>query len=153
TDHRQRPELRLVESPPDGPSVEADPDGAWRHRPWEASGPAVPTALASMLYAVNLVERFELGRLAHASTGWAVVEALARVLLRRLPSGRRRALLTDPLFTLLAELDTRPPEVRNPVRLGAAFRPVHGFLEEHRLDVATFTRPGSVVVSRTHVDV
>jgi hypothetical protein len=129
------------------------PEGAWRHRPWEASGPAVPTRLASLLYAVNLVERFELGRLAGESTQWAVVEALGRRLLHDLPAGRRRTLLTDPLFGLLAELDTRPPDVPNPVRLGAAVRPVRRFLRDHRLDATTFTRPGSVLVSRTHVDV
>lgn len=147
------PGLRLVRSHEEGPPDEADPGGAWRYRPWQASGPAVPTELASMLYAVNLVVRFDLGRLAKASTGWAVVESLARLLLRGLPAADRRSLGADPLFALLAELDTRPPGAGNPVRLGAAFRPVRDYLALHRIGVDTFTRPGSVVVSRTHVDV
>ncbi|GAB3866200.1 hypothetical protein GCM10028801_38160 [Nocardioides maradonensis] len=130
-----------------------EPGHSWRHRPWDASAPAVPTGLASLLYAVNLVELFDLGRFAAGSTPWAVVESLGRWLLRDLPAGVRRPLLADPLFPLLAELDTRPPDVANPVRLGAAVRPVRRFLAQHGLDAGTFTRPGSVLVSRTHVDV
>ena len=150
---RGRRVVPLRRRPAGPPALDADPIGAWRHRPWDASGPAVPTALASLMYAINLVERFDLARLAEASTGWAVVEALGRRLLRDLPLARRRVLLADPLFPLLAELDTRPPGVRNPVRLGAAMRPVHAFVAEHGLGSATFTRPGSIVMSRTHVDV
>jgi hypothetical protein len=135
------------------PAPEPAPQPAWQHRSWDGSGPAMKTDLATLLYAVNLVNWFDLSRISETTTGWAVVEAVGRWLLRDLPTGRRRTLLADPLLTLFAELDTRPPKVRNPVRLGAAVRPVRRFLTAHDIPVSTFTQPGQVVVSRTHVDV
>lgn len=39
------------------------------------------------------------------------------------------------------------------MRLGAATRPVRRFLTEHRLAPDIFVQPGTIVVSRTHVDV
>ena len=133
------------------------PDRSWRRAPWTGSGPSTHTELATMLYAVNLVRRLGLDDLAAAkagaATGWAVVEAVGRWLLRRVPMPRRRALLADPLLQLLADLDGRPTDLPTPVRLGSAVRPVREFLTEHDIEVDTFTQPGQVLVSRTHVDV
>lgn len=131
------------------------PDGApWRHAPWTSSGPSTRTELATMLYAINLVRRLVVApRGLDNGTGWAVVEAISRWLLRGLPLPRRRRLLGDPLFQILAELDGRPADVPTPVRLGAATRPVRRFLTEHRLAPDIFVQPGTIVVSRTHVDV
>lgn len=134
-----------------------EPDRSWRHTPWAGSGPSTHTELASMLYAINLVRRFGLDDLAAAracaATGWAVVEAVGRWLLRGVPLPRRRTLLSDPLLSLLADLDGRPTDLRTPVRLGAAVRPVRRFLTEHAIGAETFTQSGTVLVSRTHVDV
>lgn len=131
-------------------------DRSWRHAPWAGSGPSIHSELATMLFSVNLVRRFGLDRLspasADAATGWAVVEALSRWLLRTVPPPRRRTLLADPLLQLLADLDGRPADRRTPVRLGAV-RPVRQFLTERRIGVDTFTQPGEILVSRTHVDV
>jgi hypothetical protein len=140
--HRPRADDRPVQGPARG-----------YQRPWEGGGAETGTQMASMLYVVNLIDRFGLDTLAETSTGWAVVEAVARWLLRDLPEGRRRVLRADPLVTLLGELDTRPAEVPNPVRLGMRIRPVRGFMTRHGLDATTFTQPGRVLVSRTHVDV
>lgn len=145
--------LRSRRRPATPAAPDPAPTPAWQHHPWDGSGPALTTELATLLYAVNLVTWFNLSRISETTTGWAVVEAVGRWLLRDVPTGRRRTLLADPLLTLVAELDTRPPNVQNPVRLGAAVRPVRRFLAEHDIPVSTFTRPGHVVVSRTHVDV
>jgi hypothetical protein len=134
---------------------ERPPDGAPRgyHRPWEGGGAETGTQMATMLYVVNVIDRFGLDTLAETSTGWAVVEATARWLLRDLPDNRRRSLRADPLLTLFGELDTRPAGVSNPVQLGMRIRPVRSFMTRHGLDVTKFTQPGRVLVSRTHVDV
>jgi hypothetical protein len=139
---------------------DADPEQSqrpWRHTPWAGSGTSMPTELATMLYAINLVHRFRLHEVAvhheEAATGWALVEAVVRWLLLQVPLPGRRTLLADPLLHLLADLDGRPPEVRTPVRLGHATRPVRTFLGEAGIGVETFCQPGTVLVSRTHVDV
>lgn len=131
------------------------PDGVpWRHAPWTSSGPSTRTELATMLYAVNLVRLHRVSaRDPDSGTGWAVVEAVSRWLLRGQPLPRRRRLLADPLFQILAELDGRPPDVRTPVRLGTATGPLRRFLTAHRIAPDTFAQPGTIVVSRTHVDV
>jgi hypothetical protein len=126
----------------------------WPQPPWEDGGPQAATELATALYAVNLVERLGLDAVAGpTSTGWAVVEAVIRWLLRNLPARRRARLLADPLLCLLGELDGRPSGVPSPVRPGPWIRRVDDFLTSHDLDVTTFTRPGRIVVSRTHVDI
>lgn len=135
------------------PPPEGDQEPSWQQRPWAGGGPSTETGLATMLYAVNLVRWFDLTRLGSGATGWSVVEAVARWLLRGLPAGRRRALLSDPLLPLLAQLDGRPDGVPTPVRLGNAIRPALRFLRSHDLATTTFTQPGTVFVSRTHVDV
>ncbi|KQW48928.1 hypothetical protein ASC77_09420 [Nocardioides sp. Root1257] len=124
----------------------------WQHHPWQASGPAVPTGLASLLYAVNLLPVLDRAP-PRPGTGWAVVEALGRWLLRQVPAARRRELLQDPLLPLLATLDGREPDVPTPVRLGAATRPVRALLHRHGVGAEAFLQPGRVLVSRTHVDV
>ena len=86
------------------PAPEPAPQPAWQHRSWDGSGPAMKTDLATLLYAVNLVNWFDLSRISETTTGWAVVEAVGRWLLRDVPTGRRRTLLADPLLTLFAEL-------------------------------------------------
>ncbi|MFL6107560.1 MAG: hypothetical protein ACJ72L_11395 [Marmoricola sp.] len=126
----------------------------YRYPPWVGSGPSTATAMATLLYAVNLVRRFELDRAADpGATGWAVVEAVGRWLLRGLPAEDRRRLLADPRLALLAQLVGRQPDVKSPVRLGPAARPVREFLAQNRVPVETFIRPGTVLISRTHVDV
>ena len=139
---------------------DSDPEPSqrpWRHTPWAGSGTSMPTELATMLYAINLVHRFRLHEVAvhheEAATGWALVEAVVRWLLLQVPLPRRRTLLADPLLHLLADLDGRPPDVRTPVRVGHATRPVRTFLGEAGIGVETFCQPGTVLVSRTHVDV
>jgi hypothetical protein len=138
--------------PGSGPGSDDGDPPPWQHHPWQASGPAVPTALASLLYAVNLMPLLDRTP-PRPGSGWAVVEALGRWLLRDLPPARRRELLRDPLLPLLATLDGREPDVPSPVRLGAATRPVRAFLDKHRIGAEAFVQPGRVLVSRTHVDV
>lgn len=140
--HRPRADERPVEGPARG-----------HQRPWEGGGAEIGTQMATMLYVVNVIDRFGLDALAETSTGWAVVEAVARWLLRDLTESRRRILRADPLLTLFGELDTRPAGVPNPVRLGMRIRSVRSFMNRHRLDATAFTQPGRVLVSRTHVDV
>lgn len=137
---------------PDDAAIGSPP--AWSRRPWEGSGTEVESEMATALYAVNLVGRLHLESVAgHQSTGWAVVEAIIRRLLRELNPRRRSALLADPLLPLLGELDTRPLGRPNPVRRGPWSRAVSTFLQANGIDVSAFTHPGRIVVSRTHVDV
>lgn len=163
------PQLQASDAPDDGEIAEVipitsrqtttdrgqeGPPSAWSRRPWEGSGAEVQSEMASALYAVNLVERLHLESIAaHRATGWAVVEAIIRRLLRDVPPRRRSALLADPLLPLLGELDTRPPGRPNPVRRGPWFRAVNSFLQTHQIEPSAFTLPGRIVVSRTHVDV
>jgi hypothetical protein len=147
TDHRPRPGDDQGRGSPPG-----------RNRPWVGSGPATETGMASMLFVVNLMRWFDLADDAAdtsvpSRSGWAVVEALARWMQRQLPPTVRRSLLRDPLWRLLAELDGRPDGVRTPVRLGHHTRPVRRFLERSGVGPTVFTRSGTVLVSRTHVDV
>jgi hypothetical protein len=122
--------------------------------PWTGSGPATETKLATLLYAVNLVRWFRLDeRVESPRTGWAIVEAVGRSILSALPVQRRRELLSDPLLSVLADLDGRPDGGPTPVRLGAAVRPVRHWLVEHDVSATAFAQPGRVLVSHTHVDV
>jgi hypothetical protein len=131
-----------------------DPSGLPPVPPWTGSGPATETQLATFLYAVNLVCWFQLDeRVEPPRTGWAIVEAVGRNILRGLPAHRRRELLTDPLLPVLADLDGRSEGSPTPVRLGAGMRPVRQWLADHDIPATVFARPGRVLVSHTHVDV
>ncbi len=151
-DHDHQAQLTPLHPPPTDERPVQEPPRA-HQRPWEGGGAVTRTQMATMLYVVNLIDRFGLNTVANTSTGWAVVEAIARWMLRDLPVNRRRKLRADPLLTLLGDLDTRPVGAPNPVRLGPRIRPVRAFIAHHRLDATTFTQPGRVLVSRTHVDV
>jgi hypothetical protein len=129
------------------PSARSDrQEHSWAH--W---GLVTGTRYASALYVVNLLTTPGLLGPEVCASGWGTVEALARLVLRGTGDPRVRA--RDPLWAVLAVLDRREPGTRTSVRLGPAQARVRRLLDRHRLGAEVFTRPGRLVVSRTHVDV
>ena len=136
-------------------SARDDPSGAPPLPPWTGSGPATESQLATLLYAVNLVRWFRLDEHVESpSTGWAVVEAVGRNLLRGLPVPRRRELLSRP--AALRARRSRRPAGRRPYAGAARRRDATGATAgwpSNDVPATVFAQPGRVLVSHTHVDV
>ena len=88
--------------------------------------------------------------LPHAgTTGWGTLEALGIWLTDTI----RPPADQDPIWPALAELDGREPGTRATVRLGEVTTRLSRLLARHDLLAETFAQPGTIAISRTHVDV